>query len=753
VARASDQATDDVASAEAATITAAGQKTVAGALLGTAAYMAPEQARGEEVDARADIWSLGCVLHEMLTGRALFAEPTVSDTIAAVMTRDPDWEALPAAVPDGALRLLRRCLARDPRERLHHAADVRIELDEALAEPDATTPAGDGPRRAPSRLPWILAVAAGLLAAVILGRDLLVGKPPPPPPVRALIDPPAGESFVLHPSRPGPVTISPDGRLLAYTASAGATDPSLWIRPLNATEARRLPGTEGARYPCWSPDGDRLAFFADGELKAIAVDGGPAVTLAEAPGGLGASWSASSGILFACYGTRVLQLLPPEGGAPTPVTVIDEERGERRHIHPHFLPDGRRFLFVSRGHRSDFVDGHRIMLGSLDDDEVRDLMETRTDAQYAHGHLWYGERGVLFARPFDPDAARFTGPAIPVADGMTHSGWAAWVAIGYFAVSKAGVVAYHQGNPVSESILSWYDRDGHRLGDVGEPQFQYHPNLSPDGRYAALQVEDQDDVTWALWICDLARGLRSRFTMHPSPSALPVWSRDGRRIAFSNTRKGWLDVYVKPVAGGEVTSLDLVDPGLDGPDDLRSAFPLDWTPDDRFLVVAGSTGRGDEDLRIVSLREGSLRPIRSSPYDEEDAAVSPDGRWLAYIADERGHFEVYVTDFPAGEHRWQVSTRGGIRPEWNPDGHELFFLGPGDTLMAATVDGAKDDFEIGPVQPLFPIEGRRYLTAEPGAYAVGTTGDRFLVNRLVGTGPDAPIALLVGWPEELGREE
>jgi Tol biopolymer transport system component/tRNA A-37 threonylcarbamoyl transferase component Bud32 len=735
-----------------------GAATRPGVLLGTAAYMAPEQARGEQVDARADVWAFGCLLYELLTGRILFREATVSDTIAAVLTREPDWDAVPSGTPPASVRLLRRCLVRDPRDRLHAMADARLEVQEALAEGAAGGPA-ERPSGAPgrrSRRTMLTAILAALAAGLLLGLTLMPGSSSPPPAIRALIDPPPGCAFDLHPVQPGPVAVSPDGARLAFSASRGDDPVQLWIRRLDALEAEPLPDTDGAAMPFWSPDGRHVAFFADSALKTIDIGGGPAVAMAQDVGsGWGGSWSSRRGILFGSSRVDGLQLIPAGGGSPVVVTEPDESRGERRHCHPEFLPDGHRFLYVAMTSNSDFQGEHRLMMGDLDGGEPRDLAPTFSGAQFAHGHLWYVADGVLMARPFDPEAAAFTGPAVAVADGVAYSGWAAWLARRYFCVAPAGVIAYHTGLPSTKSILTWYDRQGKELSTVGKPENQYHVGISPDGHQAALQVEDRADVTWALWLYDLARGVRNRLTFDPSPAAVPVWSRDGKRIAFSTTRTGRLEVFFKPAAGGEARRL--LPHGLTADGDsaaMAQAFPLDWSPGDRSLVIAARPEGGDWDLWAVPLDTAAVPfRIRPSPMDEEDAAVSPDGRWLAYMSDEPGHFEIYVTDFPDGRHRWQVSSEGGMRPEWGPDGTELFFLDPEGTLMSVAIDTTRATFAVEGTHPLFQVEGRRYVTAEPGVYAVGPSAERFLVNRVIAEGSAAPLAVIVGWPEALSGDE
>ncbi len=739
--------------------------TGTGLIVGTAAYMSPEQVRGADVDARTDIWALGCVLFEMLSGRRPFAGATPQECLAAILAEEPRWDELPADLPPAVARVLRRCLRKDPAERFHHVADVRIALQDAgEAGAAASPPAGaadPSARRRPRRR-RLLAIAiplAAVLAGLGLGLALRGGEATSGPSVHAAIAPPAGTSFELHPVFPGPVAVSADGASLVFAAKAPGEPARLWVRRLAEAEAAPLAGTEGATYPFWSPDGRSVAYVVDGRLERIAVAGGPPISLTDTRMSNGGAWSAGD-VILAAAADGSIHRVPAGGGESRPVTTVDREAGEVRHVHPRFLPDGDHFLFLAF-HREIRDGGSQpVMLASLSGEPPREVMRSVSLVEYGDGHLWYLRDGVLMARPFDPERGELTGPAIPVGEGAIESAWAAAIGGGYFSVSGAGVIAYHaRGTATRESRLAWYGRDGTLLGEIGRPRHQYHVSLSPDGSRAILQVESPDVRGWDLWAYDLGPGRLSRVTFRPN-SAVPVWAPDGERIAFDSDRSGDLEIYLKTL--GRDDAAPLMPDGISayGGEALaegarvRGAFPLDWSPDGRRLVYCTMYEGRRPDLWVVDLEQRDRPlPLQQSPFSEEDAAISPDGRWLAYTSDASERYEIYVTRFPRGGRARQVSIDGGIRPEWNPQGGELFFLSPDYNLMSVPLSEQGDDLVPGPVEPLFRVQGRYHVLAEPGVYAVAPGGDRFLINRLVE--PDSPslINLIVGWPRRLSRQD
>jgi Tol biopolymer transport system component len=739
------------------------EMTAAGAILGTPAYMSPEQAKGQPADHRADIWSFGVVLYEMLAGGRLFQKMTVGETLAAVLEAKIDWQRLPPAIPPGVRRLLRRCLASDPRQRLHSAADVRIELEEAVGggpEPsDASI--GDSSAQQASRGRALATVTIFALAAgVALGALLWPDRPAATRHVRASILPPTGSAFELHPYIAGGVVVSPDGTLLAFSARPARGPARLWVRRIDESEARVLEGTEGAMHPFWSPDSRQLAFFADGELRRVDAAGSPVVTVAKGVrglslhypgGGMSGTWGVNGEIVFSPGGSVPLQRVPASGGEPVTVEagdLLSTSLFSQGGMHPRFLPDGDRFLFVSgRGRRGE---DHKLMLASLSGDEPRELLRSLSYAEVAGDYLWFARKGALFAQRFDSQRAELLGEPIAVARGLISSVWSESLAQGFFSVSPAGVIAFHTGNAISRSILTWYDRGGRPLGEIGTPEFQYQVSLAPDDGLAMLQIADVKASEWALWTYDLDRGTRSRFTTRPSP-ATGVWSPDGRRVAFQHEGQ----IFLQPVGVDVATPLRDGGPEAYGREEVRIAWPLDWTSDGKQIVYA-TVDRGNisGDLWMMSVEEkDDPVPLQHSPYSEEDAAISPDGRWLAYTSDRSGQYEVYVTEFPESIRSVQVSADGGIRPEWGSSSSELFYLSPEDNLILAPLEASDDGIDVGQVRDLFPLDMQHHVLFEPGGYAVAGDAKRFLVNRVLARGTSSPITLLVGWPPQLEAAE
>jgi eukaryotic-like serine/threonine-protein kinase len=727
---------------ESPTLTA--QMTQAGTLLGTAAYMSPEQARGDEVDKRADIWAFGCVLLEMLSGERAFQGRTATDTIASVLAREPRWESLPTRTPPAVERILRRCLEKEVGRRLHDIADARIELEEVLA--GGTRFQGrveKDPRETLRGRGWTAAAVIASLVALALGGVAWRSARVESPVVQALVLPPGTGSFSLEPARPGPVAVSPDGRRLVFAANAGDGIDQLWVRGIDQLTARPLAGTRDGAYPFWSPDSRFIAFFIEGRLKKVAADGGPALIIAEASNGKGGTWNHDGVILFAPSHNGPIVRVSAAGGTATPVTEVDREAGENSHRHPRFLPDGERFLFVAR--RGDSA-GHALMLGSLSGGEPREVMRSASQAEVAGGYLWFVREDTLMAAPFDPERLTERPQALAVVEDVSSAPEAA---IGYFSVSGSGVLAYHLGGaPVSSSTLSWHDRQGGLLSQVGSPEPQTGLELAPDGTRAVVQVIDSSG-NGDLWIYDLERQVKGRFTFDSADDGFPVWSPSGDLILFASRRSGESLMWVKPVDGGGTA--ELLRPGdlaSWGPG-ITAIWPEDWSPDGRYVVYTAVDELSVGNLWALDLTgNGEPIPIQHSPFFEAQAAVSPDGRWLAYGSFDTGRYEVYVTAFPHARGKWQVSSSGGGWPRWSPQGDELFFLALDGTLRSVEVTARGDTVTIGESRALFQTHIRGGF--KPG-YGVGPDGERFLINARGEQAAAPPLALMVGWPEVLRR--
>jgi Tol biopolymer transport system component len=691
-----------------------------GVILGTAAYMSPEQARGKVVDKRTDIWAFGCVLYEMLTARAPFPGETLSDTIAAILEREPPWTALPAATPAGIRQLLKRCLEKDPKRRLRDVGDARLEIDQAQSEPprDADVVRGGAPRNR-ERLFWAALAVATLIAAVAVVRAF---RPVPLEPEMRL--------EITTPTTSDPISfaISPDGRRLAFVAS-GDGPPRLWLRPLDTTTAQPLAGTEGASYPFWSPDNSALGFFADGKLKRIDTTGGLPRTLASAPGYRGGTWNRDGTILFAPNKGPVHRV-PSSGGEVVAVTTIDPPR-QVSHRFPEFLPDGRKFLF--------FVEGppetQGIYLGALDSSRTQRV--TAADAAGAYlvpGWLLFLRQGTLVARYFDSTRGELTGDPIPVAAPVSLD---ALLFASAFSASGTGIVAYRSGG-VGRRQFTWFDRTGRLLGTLGAPDENglVAPSLSPDGRrvVAHRTVQNNTDI----WIFDAAR--TTRFTFDASRDLFPIWSPDGIHVGFDSNRTGHRHFYQKrsDLAGTEMALLE----------SSEEKVLNDWSPDGRFLLyTTPSDPKTGADIWYLPLT-GDRKPIAflHTSSDERASQFSPDGHWVAYQSNESGPYEIYVRPFPGPGGQWQVSTSGGIQARWRPDGKELYYIAPDGKLVAASIKVNGAGVEPGVPAALFQtrIWGGGTNATQGPQYDVASDG-RFLFNIATEDAPAAPITLLLNW--------
>jgi serine/threonine protein kinase/WD40 repeat protein len=712
--------------------------TAEGTILGTFQYMAPEQLEGKEADARTDIFAFGAVLYEMATGRKAFSGKSQASLISSIMgTEPPPVSTVAPMTPPAFDRVVRTCLAKDPEDRWQTAHDVMLELKwVAEGGSAAGLPAPVvARRRSRERLAWIV---AGVLAASTVGLTILELRRPrsTTPVIRSSVLPPEKTSFSFVGGGAGPVAVSPDGRQLVFVASESGSKKQLWIRPLESLVAKPLPATVDATYPFWSPDSRFVGFFADGKLKRIEVAGGPALSICDAPDARGGSWSRDGTILFEPSFREPIHRVPANGGKSTPVTKLDASRNETTHRWPYFLPDGRRFLFFSGSHTAGAESElDAIFVGSLDEEKPKLLVNARSNAAYAAGHLLFVRQKTLLAQPFDPKSLKLTGEAFPIAENVQDDpGFFNAV----FSVSDQGTLAYQEtGGTMGLSELVWVDRSGKKIDVLGDPADYFEPRISPDGRRVAVPVGDPGDI----WIYDLARRVRTRLTFAASDDFAPAWSPDGTRVAFSSGRSGSGDLYAKAASGT-------------GADELLSTskifkVPNSWSPDGRYLAYIafqGSPG-SKADLWLLSLADGKASPLLQSEFDELAAVFSPDGRWLAYASNESGRFEIYVQPFPGPGGKWQISTTGGHHPRWARGGKELFFVAPEGKIMSVEIRTGSL-VEAGTPQALFATP----LKSAPGPpYDVTSDGQRILLNRPIGEETAPPITLVQNWTALLRR--
>jgi Tol biopolymer transport system component len=731
--------------------------TQAGVLLGTAAYMSPEQVRAKAVDRRADVWAFGCILFEMLVGRKAFAQgETVSDTLAGILAREPEWHALPADTPPRIRALLERCLRKDPTRRIQDIGNARIELEEAHSESEAEATKTAAPLAPTRRREKQLAAAAAILflTTVALGAGLLLA-PVPETPVRRF-------EAVLPTNlvADGGFYLSPDGLRLAYVTSQPA---QIWVRSLDSTNVEPIPSTEGvaASNIFWSADSRDIGFFAEGKLKRVAATGGPAQILASLPGGgdYFGTWSSQDVILVAADaspGGPVLRV-SAGGGALAPATELDKSLRETSHRFPYFLPDGQHYLFLATG--EDTRD-RAAYVGDLNSKEGRRLPGVAAEAKYApSGDLVFIRDGALMAQPFAVDRLELAGAPFPVADPFAPA-----AALSYpFSVSMTGTLAFRTNNTIGGGIgggitvLAWYQQKGGRVpGIVAEGEFR-GPELSPDGKYVAFARGGPGD----LWILDIQNARTDRLTSHAAHDANPRWSPDGKTVAFDSSRDGPSNLYQRTVnAVGDDTLLLKTE----------SAKTLsDWSRDGKYLVYTSDNDIWalpvSRDVKAASAKADGPKPIQvtKTPFMETTPRISPDGRWVAYTSNEPGEIRVYIQSFPQPDFKQLVSPGGGVEPRWSRDGKELYYYtggvfpygGPAATIMAVSVHAAGPSVSISSPTPRVPrgvpgptifstaADGRFLLQTVVGGFGAG----RGFGARPVGTNRELPVmTLILNWP-------
>jgi serine/threonine protein kinase/Tol biopolymer transport system component len=711
--------------------------TMAGVILGTAAYMSPEQARGQEADQRADIWSFGVLVYEMLTGRKLFDAATVSDSLAAVLRADLDWSALPAGLPTNIRTMLRRCLERDPKRRLRDIWAARIELEQPATEETAPV-AVAAPRRSPL-VSWILAAVMTVVAAAVTAIHLRESPPAAAPLMRFDVFPPEKGRFNTW------IGVSPDGRNLGFTATGADGVPRVWVRPIDSLQARVLPGTDGTATFFWSPDSRFVVFQSAGKLKKIDVSGGPPQTLCDGVGLLlGGSWNTDGVILFGGNTGPILRVSAASGAA-SPVTKLEQGRDETIHTDPIFLPDGRHFLYLRRSGRAENAG---IYVGSIDVKPEQQSLKRIQAADFSFGYapprngstarLLFLREESLMAQAFDERRFEVAGEPAPIAEQVRTS-----FSRALFSVSLKGVLAYRGGSGAS-SQLTWFDREGHNLGRTGEPGDYQDVSLSKDASRVAYSRPSQGGDR-QIWTLDIARGINTRLSFRPDGSRTPVWSSDGKYVAFSSGRGN--AIYVKD-AGNSGSERPVLQTGM-------AKFVNDWSLDGRYLLYTETSTGLDLFALPDPLGAGERKPIpvANSGFNESQGQFSPDGRWVAYASDESGRHEIYVVPFPPGDGRTSkslVSSAGGLQPRWRADGKELYYLGLDGSVMAVDTKTAPA-FQAATPHALFRSPTIPYATNIVHRYDATRDGKKFLmVNVLVGE-LSSPVTVVLNWDTGLNK--
>ncbi|MEN8005720.1 MAG: protein kinase [Candidatus Krumholzibacteriota bacterium] len=678
-------------SATSPTMTAA--MTQAGAILGTAAYMSPEQARGAGVDRRTDIWAFGAILFEMLTGKQLFKGETISDTLAAVLRKEPAWDSLPVDEAPELCRLIERCLERNPKQRLRDIGEARIFLQDGGASisnfsfsqlgMDAA-PAESARAKTPVPLLAILALVC-LSVGTVLGWKI-VAQPKPAPLLHTMIPAPKDADFDLRSPAPGPAAISPDGTKMAFTAVDESGTSQLHLRHLDKGESVVLSGTVGSAYPFWSPDSEFIGFFEPnaGKLKKVAAAGGPPVTLCTAPNGKGGSWNSRGEIIFAPNHNGGIFKVPDIGGAPVQLTTLDPDHDSHRH--PRFLPGGTNFIFTGRALSGNI---NSIFLASTDTAIApRIISESQTNGDFVNGNLLTVHEGVLMATPFTPDQEKVTAGATPLVENILNIQGAA---VSVFSPSPTGMLVFQTGVSINVGqIISWVEIEKGVVEPLGEPGQVFHPFISPDGSQALLEVRNASNEGTDLWLLDLATGLRTRFTFAAGDEKRPCWSRTGKDVFYESVENNSFRIMQQPVEGQGGAAIIL--------ESDREIAPSSVDPEDKFLLVDFEREDGNFELRRITLEPGLDEMVTLATAPDANLGggeYSPDGRWIAYHTESASGWDIFVIAAEGGARKWQVTTDGAVYPKWATGGTELWVSTFSGDLRVYSVDGTGQTFRVG----------------------------------------------------------
>jgi serine/threonine protein kinase/Tol biopolymer transport system component len=707
-----------------------------GLVIGTAAYMSPEQARGKAVDKRTDIWAFGCVLYELITGRAAFGRETVNETIAAILERDPDWNGLTGVVPSAVHSLLQRCLKKDPRHRLRDIGDAVIEIDGAshAAEFSTATPVNLSTRRR------VVIAAVVLAVGVAIGVGLMYkGLPAVVPSAPEIV-----RFTATLPQNDGLIALSPDGSHLAYASQIRGAPNKLLVRAFDQFETRTIPGSDGATSPFFSPDGEWIGFFANGQLKKIALNGTSPQVLCDVTYSLGglasASWGRDGNIYFGRTSGAEISRVPDTGGTPTKVTVLNG--AERVHLWPEVLPDASAVLFTAFDATSS---NGTIYVQSLTTGERHRLVDGIAPHFVPPGHLLFARGTTLLAANFNVTRGELIGAPVPIVNNVLGSRPDTGVqnASGLQGAPEVAlsqrVFAYVPAVPASQRTLMWVDRTGAEQAFMAPSRAYFQPRLSPDGKRLIVAIAEEDRAN--LWLNDVSRGTLTRLTFTGS-SSFPLWSPDARRVAFQSIREGHWSIFWKLADGSAADELLLTAD--------HAVVPQSWSPDGGLLAYVDVDPVTLQDIRVLPFAGAGAESTRSflrTPFAEGASQFSPDGRWVAYASNESGRNEVYVRPFPGPGEKFQVSTGGGNEPTWPRAGHELFYRNEDRMMVVDVTVGPR--FAAGVPRQLFDRPYVRSVSLWPN-YDVTPDGTRFVMIKSADEGADqGQVNVVMNWVEEL----
>jgi serine/threonine protein kinase/Tol biopolymer transport system component len=709
--------------------------TTAGSIVGTIQYMSPEQIEGKEADARSDIFALGAVLYEMVTGKRAFEGKSQISVASSVLEKDPEpISAAKPTIPSAFEHVVKTCLQKNPEERFQTAHDVRLEL-RWIAEdhPSTSVPALPPRARHPGeRLAWVAVLLVAIVAGVISG--FFISRPSPARVIRTVIAPPEGTSFRLTGDLAGPPVLSPDGAYVAFSAAASDGKVVLWVRPTDKLEAHAMGGTDDVIFPFWSPDSKSLGFFADGKLKTIDLNGGSPQSICDAPQGRGGSWGPNGVVLMTADTQAPIVRVNVNGGAPIAVTKLDRTR-HTSHRWPFFLPDGKHFLYLAINHDSAQSEKDEVYFASLDGAENRPLLRSLSSAIYSNGLVLFARGSQLMAQKFDPASGKLSGEAQVLANGLAND-LSTWHMDA--SASGSGLLVMGSGGTPDWQLV-WVDRTGKRIGVVADKlsNLQF-ARLSAQGDKVALVV---DTGANDIWVLDLARGIRTRLTFGPVTNDFPVWSPDGKWIAYGSQSNGKNHLYRKLSDGSGAEELLL--------DDEQTLIPGDWSSDSKYLLYSrGPFFSNGAEIWALPL-EGDRKPFLIVPHSASSYAgagrLSPDGRWLAYSSNESGQTEVYVIPFRGGQGKWQVSQSGGDRPLWGKDGKSLYYADLNFTVFAVPVKQLNDTLQFGSAEQIVSN-----LASQIFFYDVSPDGKKILLN-VISQQVNQSITVVTNWTGELKK--